>query len=596
MKNGVERCAAQGDGEQTAVVSCRAEALLHQMLGPGARFRDGQLEAILRTVHQRARTLLVQRTGWGKSLVYFIATRMLREAGLGPTLLISPLLSLMRNQIHAANRIGVRAVRIDSENPDDWSAIERQLRDDAIDALLISPERLASERFLDRTIAAIRARACSRQFAAPLTGCKPPAPGPRAPEPAPRIPDPLTEARTSVAPLDIGLLVVDEAHCISDWGHDFRPDYRRIIRIVASLAVDVPVLATTATANDRVAQDVQAQLAPNLEALRGPLTRESLHLQTVRLADQAHRLAWLAEHLPNLPGSGIVYCLTTADCDRVSAWLGENGIDAPAYHAKLGAREESRGPQRPDTTRKLRRAHGATREQLEQRLLKNDVKALVATVALGMGFDKPDLGFVVHYQSPGSLVAYYQQIGRAGRELPQAYAILLNGREDGEIQEYFIESAFPRADDMCTVLHAIEAAPSVSAADLQKTVGLRWMRLQQCIKFLEVDGAIVRQGSRYRRTTVPWSFDEERERRVRMLRRSELDEMRAFVESDTCLMEFVARALDDRSAGPCGRCAVCRGKLISTSVNPWRVRTAREFLRRTDKSNLYASNRYESDS
>ena len=311
------------------------------MLGPDARFRDGQLDGIIQTVERRARTLLIQRTGWGKSLVYFIATRLLRDQGSGPTLLISPLLSLMRNQIDMAARIGVRAERIDSENTDDWERIDARLEANDIDVLLVSPERLANDRFLADTM--------------------------------PRI--------TS----GIGLLVVDEAHCISDWGHDFRPDYRRIVRIVRALPANVPVIATTATANDRVAADVRAQLGGSLQVLRGPLTRDSLMLQTIQLGNQAERLAWLAERLHTLPGSGIVYCLTTADCDRVAAWLRQNGIEAAAYHAQL-----------PD---------GVSREDLEQRLLANDLKALVATVALGMGFDKPDLGFVVHYQRPGSLIA-----------------------------------------------------------------------------------------------------------------------------------------------------------------------------------------------
>ena len=338
-----------------------------QMLGPEASFRDGQLQAIVASVEERARTLIVQRTGWGKSLVYFIASKILRERGAGPTLLISPLLSLMRNQVEAAERIGIRAARLDSETRKEWDAIESRLAANDVDVLLVSPERLANQRFQTETIPLIAG--------------------------------------------GIGLLVVDEAHCISDWGHDFRPDYRRIVRIVQGLPANVPVIATTATANDRVIDDVRAQLGDSLRVVRGSLARESLKLQTIRLADQAERLAWLAEHLPRLPGSGIVYCLTTADCDRVAAWLRHKGIDAVAYHAQMNEEDETRG-------------------SLEQRLLKNEMKALVASVALGMGFDKPDLGFVVHYQRPGSLIAYYQQIGRAGRSVPEAFAILLNGRED----------------------------------------------------------------------------------------------------------------------------------------------------------------------
>jgi ATP-dependent DNA helicase RecQ len=513
-------CAAADDGIVVLVgtnpIAERADALLRDMLGPDARFRDGQLEAIAQTVEHRARTLLIQRTGWGKSLVYFIATRLLRDLRSGPTLLVSPLLSLMRNQIEMAARIAIRADRIDSENADEWEQVEDRLRRNEVDVLLVSPERLANERFLTRTLAQI--------------------------------------------PLGIGLLVVDEAHCISDWGHDFRPDYRRIVRIVRSLPASVPVIATTATANDRVAADVRAQLGEELRISRGPLTRDSLMLQTIELADQAERLAWLAEHLPELPGSGIVYCLTTVDCDRVAGWLRQNGIEAAAYHAQL-----------PD---------GVSREDLERRLLRNEIKALVATVALGMGFDKPDLGFVIHYQRPGSLIAYYQQIGRAGRSVPQAYAVLLNGREDDAIQDYFIRSAFPDADTFRAVLDAVEASDSVSLDELQQAMNLRRGRLQQCLKLLEVDQAIVKQGARFFRTANPWVPDNERSDRVTAARRDELAAIREFVQSGTCLMQSVARSLDDPTATPCGRCAVCRGVLLPISAAPELTQAATVFLRR----------------
>ena len=502
------------------MTNARAEELLRQMLGPDARFRDGQLDAILDTVDRRARTLLVQRTGWGKSLVYFIATKLLREQGLGPTLLISPLLSLMRNQVEAAARIGIRAERIDSQNVDTWSDVRQRLERDEVDVLLVSPERLGNDDFQRITIPAI--------------------------------------AR------GIGLVVVDEAHCISDWGHDFRPDYRRIIRIVKSLPATVPVLGTTATANHRVAGDVREQLGAELRIIRGPLTRDSLQLQTIRLNDQAERMAWLAEHLPRLPGSGIVYCLTTADCDRVAGWLRERGLNVEAYHAQLP----------PDRNR----------EALEQQLLNNDVKALVASVALGMGFDKPDLGFVVHYQRPGSLIAYYQQIGRAGRSVPQAYAVLLSGREDDEIQEYFIRTAFPAAEALLAVLGAIEAADGeVGRGDLERVVNLGRRKLDQCLKLLEVDGAIARNGSRFFRTANPWQPDVARSDRVTQTRHEELDAIRAFVESPTCLMERVARSLDDEAARPCGRCAVCRGGLLPATVDAAIVRDAIEFLRRAHR-------------
>jgi ATP-dependent DNA helicase RecQ len=312
------------------------------MLGAGATFRPDQLEAITAVVDDRSRVLVVQRTGWGKSLVYFLATRLLRDAGLGPTLLISPLLSLMRDQLLMAERIGVRAATINSENAAEWEAVEEALAADVIDLLLVSPERLANAQFAERTLGLIRGA--------------------------------------------IGLFAVDEAHCISDWGHDFRPDYRRIGRLVTRLPRGVPLLATTATANDRVVADIESQLGPELITVRGPLARESLRLQTIALDDQAERLAWLAERLPGLPGSGIVYCLTIADCERVAGWLASRGLDVAAYYGGLD----------PES-----------RSDLEERLRRNEVKALVATIALGMGFDKPDLGFVLHFQRPGSPVAYY---------------------------------------------------------------------------------------------------------------------------------------------------------------------------------------------
>lgn len=320
--------------------------MLQRMLGAGAEFREGQWEAIDRAANQRQRLLVVQRTGWGKSIVYFLAAKILRDAGAGPTLLISPLLSLMRNQLLAAEKLGIRAATIHSENVDGWAEVEAGLAANQVDLLMVSPERLGNADFLQKLL-------------------------------------PLIQG-------NIGMFVVDEAHCISDWGHDFRPDYRRIVRVLRLLPPKVPVLCTTATANDRVVRDIEAQI-PHLHILRGPLVRRSLKLYNIKLDDQSERLAWLAHFLPQLPGNGIIYTLTIQDARRVAAWLQSRGIAARAYHADL------EGPERIDA---------------EQKLLDNQVKALVATVALGMGYDKPDLGFVIHFQRPGSVVAYYQQVGR----------------------------------------------------------------------------------------------------------------------------------------------------------------------------------------
>ncbi len=492
-----------------------ADALLRTMLGPTAGFRRDQWEAIEAVVRQRSRVLVVQRTGWGKSLVYFIATKLLRDQGAGPTVLVSPLLSLMRNQIEMAERIGIRAATINSANQDEWQVTEDQLEAGACDILLVSPERLANQRFLQQTLPAIHG--------------------------------------------GIGLFVVDEAHCISDWGHDFRPDYRRIVRIVRALPRQVPVLGTTATANDRVVADIVEQLGSGLQVFRGTLARPTLRLQTIRLADQAERLAWLTEHLPRLPGTGIIYCLTVADCRRVSEWLRGHHIDAPAYHGDLD---------------------NVVREALEQRLLRNEVKALVATVALGMGFDKPDLGFIVHYQRPGSVVSYYQQIGRAGRAVEDASVILLNGREDDEIQDYFIQSAFSGAGEMQQILTVIEQSNGLTVNEILRRINLSRPRVERALKLLEVDGAITHSQTRYRRTVNPWRADLERARRVTAQRRRELTRMQDFVSHTTCLMEFLTRELDDPEARPCGRCANCAGDIVSRTADLGLVQDAISFLRR----------------
>jgi len=494
----------------------RALELLRQALGPQAEFRDGQLEAIEGVVERKERLLLVQRTGWGKSVVYFLATRLLRDQGHGPALLISPLLSLIRDQQRFADRLNVRACRIDSSNRDEWPEIHARLAANECDLLLVSPERLSDSTF--------------REQVQPLLD-----PG-------------------------IGLFIVDEAHCISDWGHDFRPDYRRIRNVLAGLPRGVPVLATTATANERVVEDIAEQMGEAFVTQRGELTRESLRLQAIPLRDQAERLAWLAREVPRLDGSGIIYCITKADCERVASWLRKHGVDARAYHAS-----------------------SMNREDLEDALRENRTKALVATIALGMGFDKADLTFVIHFQRPGSPVAYYQQVGRAGRGVPEAKAILLAGREDEEIHAYFIRRSFPGAADFESVLGVIEESDAgLSRARIQAQVNVPAKRLDQVLKLLLVDAAIEKRGTVYVRTLGPWAPDQERWDAVKARRVEELERMREFLTTSDCLMEFIGRELDDPGARRCGVCATCAGPFVDATTDPELVRAAAEFLRHTD--------------
>jgi ATP-dependent DNA helicase RecQ len=491
----------------------KAESLLRQMLGADKSFRDGQWESIEAVAVLNRRVMVVQRTGWGKSIVYFIATKILRDRGAGPALLISPLLALMRNQIEAARNIGLRPITIHSENRDEWEQAQAALSQNSCDILLISPERLANAEFRRQVL--------------------------------PRFQK------------SIGLFIVDEAHCISDWGHDFRPDYRRIVRVLQLLPPNVPVVCTTATANDRVVQDVVAQI-PNLQVQRGPLARASLKLFNIKLSDQSERLAWLAHFVPKLPGSGIIYCLTIPDTRRVAAWLKKNGIAAREYHSEV---------------------ESADKLESERMLLANECKALVATVALGMGFDKPDLGFVIHFQRPGSVIAYYQQVGRAGRAVDEAYGILLSGREDDEIQDYFIRSAFPPAEVMMQVLRELELGAGASINELMARLNYRRGVIEKALKLLEVDGAVMRDRTIFVRTTNTWAPNLLRSEQVTQSRREELAEIRRYVDHDGCLMEFLARSLDDPSPGRCDKCMNCSRSAKRQPVPDELIRNAVQFLR-----------------
>jgi len=482
---------------------------------PAAAFHDGQWEAIEALVADRRRVLVVQRTGWGKSAVYFIATKLLRSQGAGPTILVSPLLALMRNQIEAAERMGVVARSINSSNPAQWTDVVAELEANLVDLLLISPERLANRRFREEVLDAV---------------------GPLA-----------------------GLVVIDEAHCISDWGHDFRPDYRRIRRILDLLPRSVPVLACTATANDRVVDDIIAQLGDQLVVLRGPLARDGLALHVIDLPSPAQRMAWLAEVVPGLDGTGIIYCLTKRDARVVTEWLLANGVEAGCYTGDSDGREE-----------------------LEQRLLGNELKVVVATSALGMGFDKPDLAFVIHFQSPGTPIAYYQQVGRAGRQLDRSIGVLLRGREDQDIQDWFISRAFPTRQEAHEVVAALEGRDGYTKlGDIEDAVNVRPSRIELLMKNLEVDGAIVADGKRYQRTPRPWTYDDARVNAITALRRHEQRQMLVYGSDDVdCRMAFLQRLLDDPDPVQCGLCDTCAGPSLPSEADPALSRAASDFVRR----------------
>ncbi|WP_028281357.1 RecQ family ATP-dependent DNA helicase [Arthrobacter sp. H5] len=490
---------------ETTTLHAQAVSILRTLVGrEDAEFHEGQFEAIEALVTDGRRALVVQRTGWGKSAVYFVASLLLRSRGAGPTLIVSPLLALMRDQVAAAARAGVRAAAINSANQTDWEEVSAQLAANQVDVLLVSPERLNNPSFREKQL-------------------------------------PELIRRT-------GLLVIDEAHCISDWGHDFRPDYRRLRDLIETMPQGVPVLATTATANARVVKDVEEQLGAggtDVFTLRGKLARDSLRLGVLRLPSPRSRLAWLLTHLEALPGSGIIYTLTVSAAEDTARLLRENGHRVLAYTG---------------------RTDPADRESAEAALKNNEVKALVATSALGMGFDKPDLGFVVHVGAPSSPVAYYQQVGRAGRGMPNADVLLLPGAEDRDIWAYFATASMPAEDKAQRVLEELAMGEVLSTPALEARVNLRRSPLELLLKVLDVDGAVQKVTGGWRGTGMPWTYDRERYSRIAKARVIEQKSMLDYENSSNCRMEFLATALDDPAAAPCGRCDNCAGHWYSDEV------------------------------
>lgn len=493
---------------------------------PHADFRDGQWEAIDTIVNHRKKLLVIQRTGWGKSSVYFISTWILRDRGFGPTIIISPLLALMRNQISSAQRLGIKAVTLNSTNTEEWASIRNDILENRVDCLLISPERLANDNFIETLLRPIADR--------------------------------------------IGLLVVDEAHCISDWGHDFRPDYRRIVNILRQMPPNLPVLGTTATANNRVIEDIQHQLG-DIVVQRGPLIRESLALQTMVLPDQASRLAWLTQVIPTLAGTGIVYTLTKRDANQVAEWLNRNGIQSKAYYS---------GVEDPKFENS-----DSYRQYLEELLFCNQIKVLVATTALGMGYDKPDLGFVIHYQAPGSIVAYYQQVGRAGRGISSAVGVLMSGSEDEEVHEFFRTSAFPSETEIFEILNALDQSDGLNLRELEEHTNLRYGQIEKALKFMNIESnsPVIFLEKKWHKTVNPFNIDHNRIEHLTHQREDEWAQIQDYLHTDLCLMTFLRNALDDYTNVPCGKCANCLGrKVINVDIDSKIVHQAGTFLKHAE--------------
>ncbi len=500
------------DRVQDQVIFNEANEILKDLYGTNAEFREGQYEAIEATILHN-RTLVVQKTGWGKSLVYFICTRLLRDRGRGVTMVVSPLLALMDNQLSAATSMGLKSDILNSRVKDRRVEIIEELKNDELDMIFVTPETLFSE-----------------------------------------------DVQEALPNIRIGLFVIDEVHCISDWGHDFRLQYGNLYKILQRLPMNVPVLGTTATANDRVIEDLRHQMGDDLFISRGPLSRTSLAIQIVHLEKKNERYAWILQHIHELPGSGIIYCLTQRDCDYLADFMKTNGILVRAYHSGLSEEQQM---------------------EAEELFRTNKIKVLVATIKMGMGYDKGDITFVIHYQCPSNIVSYYQQIGRAGRSIAKAYAILMHGKEDDEIVNYFIDTAFPTEKECKEILGNLRNSDGMRYYDITSAVNMRKGRMDKALMFMENEGYIYKEKSKYYATPKKFIYDREHYESVTDMRRQEREQMIALTHIKSCYSRFITECLDDPWAENCGQCAACRGKnFISTEISPESMKIANTYLER----------------
>lgn len=494
-------------------IHTKATAIIKSLYGSNASFRDGQYEAIEATMTQK-RTLVVQRTGWGKSLVYFVCTKLMREQGKGVTMVVSPLLVLMQNQIEAAEKMGLKCDVLNSTVKDRREDILASLEDNELDLILITPETLFAE-----------------------------------------------DVQTRLRNISIGLFVIDEAHCISDWGHDFRLDYSNLRKIVQQLPANVPILATTATANDRVIADLQKQLGDKVYVSRGPLTRDSLYIQVLNKPDKIERYAWILENVPKLEGSGIIYCLTQRDCDYLAEFLKKNKVSAAAYYSRDGEEGEN------------------LNHEIEEKFRTNKLKVIVATIKLGMGYDKGDIAFVIHYQMPSNIVSYYQQIGRAGRNIDKAYIFLMYGKEDEEILNYFINTAFPTEQETKKIVDYIGDRDGVRIGQIVSAMNIRKSRIDKALAFLINDGFIRKDKGTYYITPKKFVYDREHYDAVTAIRKNEMEQMKRLAQTKECYSKYIVSCLDDKTAKECGHCSNCLGKeILPSAVSEKYIHIAEEYV------------------
>lgn len=490
-------------------------------------FRQGQLEAIC-VLMEQGRILCIQPTGHGKSLLYQLPSVILD----GITVVISPLLALMRDQMMQLHqRFNITSASINSDQTDEENYNARlQAKEGKVKILFVAPEQL----------------------------------------------DNITQF-DFLLDLPVSLMVVDEAHCISTWGHDFRPSYRQIIQLVRAIEnknPSVKVLGLTATANDKTEEDIKLQLASGHQQIQ--VHRESMDRPNIQLtAFRAHGIAeklFMAEQLVNqLAGDGLIYCATRENTELVAEYLQKKKINAVAYHAGFDA----------DAKRRLQHefTHGK-------------YKVIAATNALGMGIDKADLRFIIHFDVPGSITAYYQEVGRSGRDGLPAHGILLFDSVDKKIQEHFIHSAQPTPEDFQNILCAIKnasAAPKLT--EIKRLVGMHPTIVTVVIAELVEQGYLQKaqqHGAQvYLITDKKEEPNLERYHNQYQIKTGELEAMLNYGEQkNKCRMMILRQVLGDQNARACGHCDVCSQSLLSITADPIKVHVIDDWLtQRTVQTN-----------
>ena len=489
------------------------------------------------------RVLLIERTGYGKSLCFqFPATQFS-----GVTVIFSPLIALMRDQVNNLNKLGIAAKYINSEQTreENFQALQEAVDGD-LKILYIAPERQENREWIEAT-----------------------------------------------REMDLSMIVIDEAHTISVWGHDFRPSFRRIINLVQLLPKELPVLATTATATGRVQKDIERQISGDLSTIRGNLMRENFHLFVIETQSEDEKMLWLAENLENIPGTGIIYTGTRVNTEIYNRWLDHNRINSTDYNAGFD---------------------GETRKEIEEGFMSNRWKCVVSTNALGMGIDKPDIRFIIHTQIPQSPIHYYQEIGRAGRDGKKTYIILFYNsqkdeegiEEDYKLPKAFIDGGRPSIKRYYKVIDALKEEP-LGERELMKAANMKQTQIR-VIKADLIDQGIVKEVIFGRQKKYEYQFNAPELNTIkfdelRAFKLKDLDSMIEYIYTEQPRMKFLCDYLGDKHRNDYKNCdntsyrkrTVKAKKETYRKLNEFRQSYFPELTVESNKSNLengYASSYY----